>query len=65
MNAELTHQQTAERMSTSELRVREWESGKRPIDLVELTVFCRAIGLPLFQFIEELEAAFNASKASE
>lgn len=54
-NAGLTHQQVAERMGTSELRVREWESGKRPIDLVELNVFCRAIGLHLSRFIDELE----------
>jgi len=54
--AGLTRQQMAERMSTDELRVREWESGKRQIDLVELNIFCRAIGLPMSRFIGELEA---------
>jgi transcriptional regulator with XRE-family HTH domain len=54
--AGLTRQQIAERMSTDELHVREWESGKRQMDLVELNVFCRAIGLPMSRFIDELEA---------
>ena len=43
MGAGLTLQQVAERMDTSESRVREWESAKGQIDLVELNLFCRAI----------------------
>jgi hypothetical protein len=42
-------------MGTDELRVQEWETGKRQIDLVELNVFCQAIGLPMSRFIDELE----------
>lgn len=56
MGAGLARQQIAERMSTDELHVREWESGKRQIDLVELNVFCRAIGISMSRFIDELEA---------
>lgn len=64
-NVGLTHQEIAERIGTSEIRIGEWESGKRQIDLVELNVFCRAIGVPMSRFIDELEGALSAGKASE
>ena len=60
-HAGLTVPQVAKRMGTTELSVKDWESGRRRMDIVELRAYCAALGISLFEFVEGLEATLQNS----
>ena len=61
--AGLTQAQLARQVGESQSFVSKCERGERRIDLVELRMFCRALGISLKQFIEAFEKAIKAPPA--
>jgi transcriptional regulator with XRE-family HTH domain len=53
--AGLTQVQLAERLQQTQSWVSKCERGERRLDVVELRAFCHAMGIPLQQFIQQLE----------
>ncbi len=53
--AGLTQEEIAERIDETQSYVSKCERGDRRLDLVQLRVFCRAIGIPLGEFVREFE----------
>ena len=54
--AHLTQRQMAERLRHHQAFVSRSETGERRLDVIELRVLCKAMGVPLRQFIDRLEA---------
>lgn len=57
--AGLTQEELAERVGETQSFVSKCERGERRIDVIELQVFCKAMGVTLEQFAEELEAVLT------
>ncbi len=54
-DAGITQNQFAELIGQTQSFVSRCERGERRIDVIELRVFCKAIGIPYVKFIEQLE----------
>lgn len=54
-DAGLTQEDIAERIDETQSYVSKCERGDRRLDLVQLRIFCRAIGIPLGEFVREFE----------
>jgi transcriptional regulator with XRE-family HTH domain len=50
----------AENMGETQSFVSKCERGERRIDIVELRIFCKAIGIPVAKFVERLEEAIGS-----
>lgn len=59
-DAGITQVEFAEKIGQTQSFVSRCERGERRIDVIELRVFCQAIGIPFTRFIEELEVAIGA-----
>jgi transcriptional regulator with XRE-family HTH domain len=57
--AELTQEQIAERLDTTQSIVSKCERGERRLDIVELKAWCQALDIPLPVFIAEFEKALD------
>ena len=57
--AGLTQTDVARRLKQPQSFVSKYESGERRLDVLELREVCRAIGVPLPEFIESLEQALR------
>jgi DNA-binding XRE family transcriptional regulator len=55
LDAGLTQEQLAERLQQTQSWISKCERGERRIDAVELMQFCRAMGVPLLEFIRRLQ----------
>ena len=55
-DAQLTQRQMAERLQHHQAFVSRSETGERRLDVIELRVLCKAMGVPLRKFIDRLEA---------
>jgi transcriptional regulator with XRE-family HTH domain len=53
--ARLTQEQLAEKLNQTQSFISKCERGERRIDVVELRGFCLALGIPVEEFIRELE----------
>lgn len=54
-----TQEQLAARLGQSQSFVSKCERGERRLDVIELRAFCTALGLPLSEFIADLERAIE------
>jgi len=55
--ANLTQEQVATRLGETQSYVSKYESGEQRLDLIELEAVCRAVGVPLSEFVRRyLEA---------
>lgn len=59
-DAGLTQVQMAEIIGQTQSFVSKCERGERRIDIVELRVFYKAMGIPIAKFVEKLEEAIEA-----
>ena len=57
--AGLTQTDVARRLKQPQSFVSKYESGERRLDVLELREVCRAIGVPLPEFIKSLEQALR------
>ncbi|MGA2771978.1 MAG: helix-turn-helix transcriptional regulator [Bryobacteraceae bacterium] len=57
--AGLTQTDVAQRLKQPQSFVSKYESGERRLDVLELREVCRAIGVPLPEFIKSLEQALR------
>lgn len=57
----LTQKELARRLKEDQSWVSKVERGVRRLDLVELTLWCRALGIPLAQFVLEYERRLGIS----
>jgi ribosome-binding protein aMBF1 (putative translation factor) len=62
--AGLTQVQLAAKLGETQSFVSKCERGERRLDLVELRVFCRAIGVRLAEFSSALEAHLSGKRRS-
>ena len=53
--AALTQVELAERLNQPQSFVSKYESGERRLDILEIREVCRAIGVPLQEFVRRLE----------
>jgi transcriptional regulator with XRE-family HTH domain len=58
--AGITQVQFAEMIEQPQSFVSRCERGERRVDVIELRVFCQAMGIPYIKFIEQLEEAIAA-----
>lgn len=63
--AGLTQQHIAEKLETTQSVISKCERGERRIDVVELREFCKAMGVPLREFIESLESIIESGGQSK
>lgn len=56
-HAGLTQEEVAAKLNATQSFVSKCERGERRLDVVELRVWCQAIGVPLDQFITRFEVA--------
>ncbi len=52
----------AEKLGVPQSFISKYESGDRQLDILELRQVCQAIGIPLQEFIRELEDSLGESK---
>lgn len=57
--AGLTQGQLAERLGETQSFVSRCERGERRLDILELRVFCQAMGISVVAFVEEVERFLN------
>jgi len=55
LEAGLTQEQLAERLSVPQSFVSKYESGERKLDLIELRNICRALGISLLSFVRQFD----------
>ncbi|MHB0913534.1 MAG: helix-turn-helix domain-containing protein [Armatimonadota bacterium] len=55
--ADLTQKELAERIGETQSFVSKCERGERRIDVIELRECCKAMGITLEQFVQDLETA--------
>jgi transcriptional regulator with XRE-family HTH domain len=55
-SAELTQEELAKRIGQTQTFVSKCERGERRIDIAELLMFCRAIGIDASEFVRKLES---------
>lgn len=60
--AGLTQAGLAERLGETQSFVSKCERGERRLDIVDLKEFCRAMGIPLVNFVEEFEREVERGK---
>ncbi len=60
--AGLTQVDVAERIGATQSFVSKCERGERRIDVVELRTFCRAFGVPVHDFVAELESTLTGRR---
>ncbi|QGQ25804.1 helix-turn-helix transcriptional regulator [Gimesia benthica] len=60
--AGLRQDDVAERLGRPQSFVSKYESGERRLDILELYDICKAMGLPLNDFIEKLQAILLENK---
>jgi transcriptional regulator with XRE-family HTH domain len=53
LDAKLTQLQVAEKIGQTQSYVSKYESGEQRLDLIELEQVCKAIGIPLLDFVEK------------
>ena len=53
--AGITQIELAERLKETQSFVSKCERGERRLDIIEVRAFCRAIGIPLASFVQDLE----------
>ncbi|HLK59973.1 MAG TPA: helix-turn-helix transcriptional regulator [Chthonomonadaceae bacterium] len=53
----LTQAQLAERLEETQSWVSKCERGEHRLDLMELRAFCRALEVPLLEFVQRVETA--------
>ena len=58
-NAGLTQSQLASHLGLTQSIISKCERGERRIDIIELRAFCNGIGIPLEDFISQLEAVLQ------
>ncbi|MBI4740547.1 MAG: helix-turn-helix transcriptional regulator [Betaproteobacteria bacterium] len=51
LDANLTQLQLAERIGQTQSYVSKYENGEQRLDLIELEAVCRAVGIPLTDFV--------------
>jgi transcriptional regulator with XRE-family HTH domain len=51
LDASLTQAQVAERIEQAQSYVSKYESGEQRLDLIELEAVCKAVGIPLSEFV--------------
>ncbi len=59
-DAGITQVQFAEKIKETQSFVSRCERGERRIDVIELMVFCEAIGVPFVEFIKHLVESIKA-----
>lgn len=47
----LTQEQVAEKIGQTQSYVSKYESGEQRLDLIELETVCKAVGVPLLEFV--------------
>lgn len=52
LDAELTQLQLAEKIRETQSYVSKYESGEQRLDLIELEIVCKAVGISLTDFVE-------------
>ena len=52
----------AEKLGVPQSFISKYESGDRRLDILELRQVCKAISIPLQEFIKELENSLNEAK---
>ncbi len=60
--AGLTQERVANDLGTTQSAISKWERGERRVDIVELRMFCRVIGVSLRQFITSMESAIDGEE---
>jgi transcriptional regulator with XRE-family HTH domain len=63
-NAGLTQQDLAKKIGQTQTFVSKCERGERRIDVAELLMFCRAIGIDASEFVRKLESS-RGSRSSK
>jgi len=63
--AHLTQRDVAARLEHHQAFVSRSETGERRLDVIELRAVCRALGMPLREFIDSLEKELEAREATE
>jgi len=58
-DAGLSQVQLARKIGETQTFVSKCERGERRIDVIELRTFCRAVGVPLKQFVSAVERAIS------
>jgi len=53
--AGITQIDLAERLEETQSFISKCERGERRLDIIEVRAFCRAIGVPLASFVQDLE----------
>ena len=59
LEAGLRQQDLADRIDEPQAFVSRYETGQRRLDVLELRIICRAVGLTLPEFAERLEARLS------
>lgn len=59
VNAGLRQIDLAQILNVPQSMISKYEVGERRIDLLELRDICAALGVPLFEFVEELETLLS------
>lgn len=57
LNAGLTQTQLAKRLRVPQSFVSKYESGERRLDLIELRIICKALGIFLLSFVKAFDEA--------
>jgi transcriptional regulator with XRE-family HTH domain len=52
IDANLTQSQLAEKIGQTQSYVSKYENGEQRLDLIELEAVCKAVGIPLTNFVE-------------
>lgn len=63
--AHLTQREVATRLDHHQAFVSRSETGERRIDVIELRAICRALGVPLREFIDFLENELEAREGAK
>lgn len=58
----LTQTDLADRLNIPQSTISKIESGLRRLDILELRNYCHAVGIPLLDFIQQLEKNINEAK---
>ena len=62
-SAGLTQEAMAQRLGEYQIFMSRCERGERRVDVIELRAFCRAMGVPFVQFVQELDTALTEMEA--
>ena len=55
----VTQKELAARLDETQTFISKCERGERRIDVIELRKFCEALGIPLSQFVRDLERVLS------